>query len=67
MSFKIAHCPEFCLPLPDGHRFPMAKYELLPKKLIADGIATPEQFFYPKNGKRERDFDHAHRRLLARP
>lgn len=48
MSFKIAHCPEFALPLPDGHRFPMAKYELLPKKLIADGIATPEQFFVPR-------------------
>ncbi|UYZ71142.1 histone deacetylase [Moraxella bovis] len=48
MSFKIADCPEFYLPLPDGHRFPMAKYELLPKKLIADGIATPEQFFTPR-------------------
>lgn len=46
--FKIAHCSEFALPLPEGHRFPMAKYELLPKKLLADGIATPEQFFVPK-------------------
>ncbi|MDO4450163.1 MAG: histone deacetylase [Moraxella sp.] len=44
---KIAHCPEFALPLPDGHRFPMAKYDLLPKKLIADGIAKPSQFFVP--------------------
>ena len=45
--FKIAHHPAFALPLPDGHRFPMAKYELLPKKLLADGIAKPEQFFIP--------------------
>lgn len=47
MSFKIAHCPAFALPLPDGHRFPMAKYERLPKKLLSDGIARPEQFFMP--------------------
>ncbi|WFF39128.1 histone deacetylase [Moraxella nasibovis] len=46
--FKVAHYPEFTLPLPDGHRFPMAKYELLPKKLIADGIAKPSQFFTPR-------------------
>ena len=46
--FKIAHCPEFALAVPEGHRFPMAKYDLLPKKLIADGIATPEQFFIPR-------------------
>ncbi|WP_115008583.1 histone deacetylase [Moraxella lacunata] len=46
--FKVAHHPLFCLPLPEGHRFPMAKYELLPKKLLVDGIITPSQFFVPR-------------------
>ncbi len=45
--FKIAHSPIFCHAVPEGHRFPMAKYERLPLKLIADGIATPSQFFEP--------------------
>ncbi|WP_432481458.1 histone deacetylase family protein [Moraxella sp. ZY200743] len=47
MPFKIAHHPAFCLPLPAGHRFPMAKYALLPKKLLADDIAKLSQFFTP--------------------
>lgn len=47
MRPKIAYCPEFALPLPDGYRFPMAKYEQLPHKLVADGIVLPNQFFVP--------------------
>ena len=35
-------------PLPDGHRFPMIKYELLPKQLLHEGTCTSEQFFSPK-------------------
>ena len=45
--FKIAHSPIFCHAVPEGHRFPMAKYERLPIKLIADGIVAPSQFFEP--------------------
>ena len=45
--FKIAHSPIFCHAVPEGHRFPMAKYEKLPQKLIADGIMAPSQFFEP--------------------
>lgn len=45
---KIAHSPLFCHSVPASHRFPMAKYDLIPQKLIADGIATPEQFFVPR-------------------
>ncbi|UXZ05442.1 histone deacetylase family protein [Moraxella nasicaprae] len=48
MSFKVAHHPLFCLPLPEGHRFPMAKYRLLPQTLLADGIIAPSQFFVPR-------------------
>ena len=35
-------------PLPERHRFPMIKYELLPKQLLHEGTCTPEQFFSPK-------------------
>ncbi|WP_323842037.1 MULTISPECIES: histone deacetylase [unclassified Moraxella] len=45
--FKVAHHPAFALTVPDGHRFPMAKYEMLPKKLLADGIITADQLFTP--------------------
>lgn len=45
---KIAHSPIFCHAVPDGHRFPMAKYRLLPQKLIELGIATTQNFFAPQ-------------------
>ena len=35
-------------PLPEKHRFPMIKYELLPKQLLHEGTCVPEQFFSPK-------------------
>ncbi len=44
---KIAFDPTFALPLPNGHRFPMAKYELLPKQLLYEGTAAEENFFSP--------------------
>ncbi len=34
-------------PLPDGHRFPMLKYELLPKQLLHEGTANEFDFFEP--------------------
>ena len=33
----------FVLPLPDGHRFPMAKYARLRERLIATAVLAPEQ------------------------
>ena len=30
----------FSFPLPDGHRFPLAKYVLLRERLVAEGVAT---------------------------
>lgn len=35
-------------PLPEGHRFPMLKYELIPKQLIYEGIIQPNQFITPQ-------------------
>jgi acetoin utilization deacetylase AcuC-like enzyme len=35
---KIFYCDHFVLPLPDGHRFPMAKYSLLRKRVDDAGL-----------------------------
>lgn len=44
---KIAYHPIYTHPLPEGHRFPMVKYELLPKQLILEGTCNEEHFFTP--------------------
>jgi acetoin utilization deacetylase AcuC-like enzyme len=44
---KIAHNEFYVQPLPEGHRFPMEKYELLPKQLLHEGTAEEENFFSP--------------------
>jgi hypothetical protein len=36
---KIAHSPIYQLPLPEGHRFPMLKYELIPEQLYTKELA----------------------------
>lgn len=36
-------------PLPEGHRFPMDKYDLLPRQLLHEGTCVDENFFEPKN------------------
>ena len=45
---KIAYHPIYKHPLPEGHRFPMLKYELLPKQLLHEGTCTPDNFFEPE-------------------
>jgi acetoin utilization deacetylase AcuC-like enzyme len=44
---KIAYSTIYQHPLPEGHRFPMLKYELIPEQLIYEGTCTPENFFSP--------------------
>ncbi len=44
---KIAYHPIYKHPLPEGHRFPMEKYELLPKQLLHEGTCTKNNFFEP--------------------
>ena len=44
---KIAYHPIYKHPLPEGHRFPMEKYELLPRQLLHEGTCTPDNFFEP--------------------
>jgi acetoin utilization deacetylase AcuC-like enzyme len=44
----IAFDPIYAHPLPEGHRFPMLKYELIPEQLIYEGIITADNLFRPK-------------------
>ena len=43
----IAWSPIYQYALPEGHRFPMIKYELLPEQLLYEGTVTEEAFFHP--------------------
>jgi acetoin utilization deacetylase AcuC-like enzyme len=45
---KIAFDPIYAHPLPEGHRFPMLKYELIPAQLLHEGVITAENIFSPK-------------------
>ncbi len=44
---KIAYAPQYFHPLPEGHRFPMEKYELIPQQLLREGTVREESFFAP--------------------
>jgi acetoin utilization deacetylase AcuC-like enzyme len=44
---KIAYDPIYAHPLPEGHRFPMTKYELIPGQLTYEGTITNENIFSP--------------------
>lgn len=44
---KIAHHVLYAHPLPEGHRFPMLKYELIPEQLLHEGTIGPEHLFEP--------------------
>lgn len=45
---KIAYNEHYVQPLPDGHRFPMEKYDLLPRQLLHEGTVDESAFFSPE-------------------
>lgn len=45
---KIAFHPIYKYELPEGHRFPMVKYELLPEQLLYEGTVADDNFFMPE-------------------
>lgn len=51
---KIAYHPLYKHPLPDNHKFPMEKYELLPEQLLYEGTVEHVNFFTPKTLPEER-------------
>lgn len=47
MSLRIAFDPIYAHPLPEGHRFPMLKYELIPGQLLYEGAINAGNLFSP--------------------
>ena len=50
---KIAYNNIYAHPLPEGHRFPMLKYELIPAQLLHEGSITTNNLFSPNPCNRE--------------
>jgi acetoin utilization deacetylase AcuC-like enzyme len=46
-SLSIAFDPIYAHPLPEGHRFPMIKYELIPEQLLYEGTIHQQNLFAP--------------------
>lgn len=46
-KFRIAFDPIYAHSLPEGHRFPMLKYELIPGQLLHEGSITPDEIQAP--------------------
>lgn len=46
-ALRIAFSPVYKYELPEGHRFPMAKYELIPEQLLYEGSVSAANFFEP--------------------
>lgn len=44
---KIAWDPLYKHPLPEGHRFPMEKYDLIPEQLLYEGSICEDQLYRP--------------------
>ena len=44
----IAYDPIYAHPLPENHRFPMLKYELIPGQLLHEGVITEANLFSPQ-------------------
>ena len=45
---KVAWSAIYVHPLPENHRFPMEKYDLLPEQLLHEGTLSEENFFEPE-------------------
>lgn len=50
---KIAYSPIYKYALPEKHRFPMEKYELLPEQLLYEGTVNEDNFFHPEAATEE--------------
>lgn len=47
MHVPVVYHPDYVAPLPEGHRFPMAKFRMLYELLLADDITSPEHTYSP--------------------
>ncbi len=44
---RLSHHPDYVVPMPDGHPFPMSKYGAIREILLARQLVTPEQLLEP--------------------
>src|SRR5438105_380353 len=51
--FRVWTSARYAFPLPDGHRFPIAKYALLREQVLIDGIVTPDAMREPERALRD--------------
>lgn len=56
---KVAWSDTYAHLLPEGHRFPMEKYNLLPQQLLYEGTLSESNFFVPQLIE-DRWFSHTH-------
>jgi acetoin utilization deacetylase AcuC-like enzyme len=42
VTLRAFYSDHFVLPLPEGHKFPMAKYSRLRERILAEGIVSPD-------------------------
>ncbi|NJN57965.1 MAG: histone deacetylase, partial [Leptolyngbyaceae cyanobacterium SL_5_9] len=48
MDLPFVYHPDYVVPLPPEHRFPMEKFRRLYESLLADGVASVSQFHQPE-------------------
>lgn len=46
-KLQVAYDPIYAHPLPEGHRFPMLKYELIPGQLLYEGSIHEDEIHHP--------------------
>lgn len=51
---RVSHHPDYCVSLPAGHPFPMAKYRLIREILLARGVIAPGDVCAPQEIALER-------------
>jgi acetoin utilization deacetylase AcuC-like enzyme len=50
---RVAWSEIYAHPLPEGHRFPMQKYRLIPEQLLYEGTLSEDNFFLPQKADKE--------------
>jgi acetoin utilization deacetylase AcuC-like enzyme len=56
---KVSHHPDYFLPLPQGHPFPMAKYTLVHEYLVSRGVVGARDIVQPLEAERA-DLERVH-------
>ena len=51
--FELWTSARYSFPLPEGHRFPIAKYERLREQVLIEGIVGPDAIREPERATRE--------------